>query len=101
MRFLITAALVAALSACTQAPATAENAEAEMKEITATVERVVREFSEDPKARVKIEKVNDIIACGTVSTHGETKRFSVDLVDEEAFFAEDGEVNGALVNMAC
>ncbi|MBY0423495.1 MAG: hypothetical protein K2Q06_14405 [Parvularculaceae bacterium] len=104
MRFVLIAIAAAAASACADAGVPAANAGGAAEaiaEVTPTVTRIVREFADDPNAKVKIEKIRDIMVCGTVATNGVAKRFSVDLVDEEAFFAEDSSQTDALVSMAC
>lgn len=112
MRFAMIAMLSFAAAGCADVEATSASAEArraekdraeqaESEELRKTVTRIVREFAEDPNAAVKVEKSRDIMVCGTVVANGVKKRFSVDLVDEEAFFAEDGPANNALVSAAC
>ena len=112
MRLALVAVFAAMTAACAEVEATSARADerragkeraakAESDELQATVTKIVREFAEDPNAQVKVEKTRDIMVCGTVATNGVKKRFSVDLVDEEAFFADDGPANNALVSTAC
>lgn len=100
MRAMTFAVVLSTLSACSaEAPVGA--AQSETAEVSADVTRIVRAFAEDPNAVVKVERVKDIMACGTVATNGVRKRFSVDLVDEEAFFAESDAMTQAVVDMSC
>lgn len=103
MRVIALALISFGVAACkTETDATAAAAvDTGAAEVAADVTRIVREFAEDPNAAVKLERVKDIMACGTVATNGTMKRFSVDLVDEEAFFDEGDDVTGSLVGMAC
>jgi hypothetical protein len=63
------------------------------------VESIVRKFSDDPSARVSIGQVDDEIVCGVMTSRGKKIDFYVDLVDEEAMFA-NGPMKAA-VSAAC
>ena len=60
------------------------------------VESIVRRFSDDSSARVSITKVDGEIVCGVMTSGGRKTDFYVDLVDEEAMFA-DGIMKSAVV----
>jgi hypothetical protein len=67
----------------------------------AEVLRLVREFSDDVRASVSSLKQDDSIVCGTARVRGESVRFYVDLVDEEAFLDSDNPGVDALIRAAC
>ena len=87
-------------SPLTNASATAthgdDKADARLK---SEVESLVRRFSDDPSARVSIGEIDGEIVCGVMTSRGKKVDFYVDLVDEEAMFA-NGPMKAA-VSAAC
>lgn len=63
------------------------------------VETIVRKFSDDPSAKIRIGEVDDEIVCGVMTSRGRKVDFYVDLVDEEAMFA-NGPMKAAVAT-AC
>ncbi|MEL7486843.1 MAG: hypothetical protein AAGJ87_06480 [Pseudomonadota bacterium] len=98
MRFLSFFA-AAALAGCAEGDFTKANSSdnALKDDVTA----IVREFANDPSARVTVSSIDDTIVCGTVATRGATKRFYADLVDEEAFIDSGDGAMTLVINTAC
>jgi hypothetical protein len=95
--------LLLALCACApeQLGALSGDATTVDAETTRLVEQVVREFSEDPGAKVTALKLKDTIVCGMGDIDGRAVPFYVDLEDEEAFFGAAGADQDSIVSLAC
>lgn len=78
------------------ATATHGDTDADLK---AEVETIVRRFADDTSARVSIGRIDGEIVCGVMTSRGQKVDFYVDLVDEEAMFA-NGVMKEA-VSAAC
>lgn len=107
MRMVILAGLLTIAACAENAPAESaaepetSQASNEAGPLKTAVETIVREYSGDPSARVTIKKEDDTIVCGVAQIRGASKRFYVDLVDEEAIIEAGNEVIDMMIDTAC